>query len=164
MSPCHFATRGNSAVTPRCYESRYETGARSVSFRALALMTALTVGGGVHLWHVHQRAVIDRELMAFADGNGFVPVVTAAGAPRDTAVILAPLNCPSTQAKRADAIATELRQIGIPVSRSNSYSARITDPAQMPLLSRTNAVLGGEVPIVIINGMAKANPTVDEVV
>ena len=33
----------------------------------------------------------------------------------------------------------------------------------MPLLTRTNAVLGGEVPIVIINGMAKANPTVEEV-
>jgi hypothetical protein len=53
--------------------------------------------------------------------------------------------------------------MGIPVRRSNSYSATITDPAQMPLLTRTNAVLGGEVPIVIINGMAKANPTAEEV-
>jgi hypothetical protein len=34
----------------------------------------------------------------------------------------------------------------------------------MPMLVRTNAVLSGEIPIVIINGMAKANPTVDEVV
>jgi hypothetical protein len=33
----------------------------------------------------------------------------------------------------------------------------------MLLLRRTNAVLGGEVPIVIINGMAKANPAAVEV-
>jgi hypothetical protein len=134
-----------------------------VTFRALALMTALTVGGGVHLWHVHQRAAIDRELLASADSNGFVSVVRPPDVPRDTAVILAPLNCPSVRAKKADAMAKELGQMGITVRRSNSYSARITDPAQMPLLTRTNAVLGGEVPIVIINGMAKANPTVEEV-
>lgn len=134
-----------------------------MTFRALALMTALTVGGGVHLWHAHQRAAIDRELRTSADSNGFVSVVMPPDVPRDTAVILAPLNCPSVRAKQADAMAKELGRMGIPVRRSNSYSARITDPDQMPLLTRTNAVLGGEVPIVIINGMAKANPTVDEV-
>jgi len=31
------------------------------------------------------------------------------------------------------------------------------------LLQRTSVVMGGEIPVVIINGMAKANPTVDEV-
>jgi hypothetical protein len=67
---------------------------------------------------------------------------------------LAPLNCPSAQAKQADAMTTQLSQMGIPVRRSNSYSARITDPGKMPLLTRTNVVLSGEVPIVIINGMA----------
>jgi hypothetical protein len=134
-----------------------------MTFRTSLLVTGLAVGGGIHLWHVHQRAAIDRELMASADSNGFVSVVTPAGAPHDTAVIPAPLNCPSARAKQADAMAEQLRQMGIPVRRSNSYSATITDPAQMPLLTRTNAVLGGEVPIVIINGMAKANPTVDEV-
>lgn len=134
-----------------------------MTVRVLALMTVLTVGGGVHLWHAHQRAVIDRELMASADSNGFVSIVMPPSVPRDTAVILAPLNCPSAQAKQADVMATELTRMGIPVRRSNSYSARITDPSEMPLLTRTNAVLSGQVPIVIINGMAKANPTVDEV-
>jgi hypothetical protein len=32
-----------------------------------------------------------------------------------------------------------------------------------PLMSRTNAVLSGKAPIVVIDGMAKANPTVSEV-
>jgi hypothetical protein len=53
--------------------------------------------------------------------------------------------------------------MGIPVRRSNHYSATINNRDQVPLLTRTNAVLTGEVPIVIVNGMAKANPTVDEV-
>jgi hypothetical protein len=50
-----------------------------------------------------------------------------------------------------------------PIGRSNSYSATIHDRNLLPLLTRTNQVLGVEIPIVIINGMAKANPTVDEV-
>jgi hypothetical protein len=134
-----------------------------VSFVRSFLITALVGAGGVHLWHVHERAVIDRALLASADSNGFVSVVMPPGALPDTVVVLAPLNCPSAQAKRADAMATQLTQMGIPIRRSNNYSATIFNRDQMPLLTRTNAVWGGEIPIVIINGMAKANPTVDEV-
>ncbi len=134
-----------------------------MTFGRLFLIAAVGVAGIIHLWHVHQRSVIDRELLAVSDSNGFVPVVMAAGTPPDTAVILAPLNCPSAQAQRADAMATELRQMGIPVQRSNNYSATITDRDQLPLLTHTNDVLGGDVPIVIIDGMAKANPSVDDV-
>jgi hypothetical protein len=134
-----------------------------VTFGKLFLITALAGAGGVHLWHVHARSVIDRELFAGGDSNGFVAVVTPPDSPADTAVILAPLNCPSAQAKRADAMAAQLTQMGIAISRSNHYSASIHNRDQMPLLTRTNQVLGGEIPIVIINGMAKANPTVDEV-
>jgi hypothetical protein len=108
--------------------------------------------------------VIDRELSAFADSNGFVPVATSAGAAPDVAVILAALNCPSVQAKRADSMASQLSQMGIPNQRANNYSVTGVPRDQMPLLMRTNVVLTGEIPIVIINGMAKANPTVDEVV
>jgi hypothetical protein len=89
-----------------------------VVFRALTLMSALTAGGAVRLWHVHQRAVIDRERMASADSNGFVSVVMPPSVPRDAAVILAPLNCPSAPAKQADAMATQLSQMGIPVRRT----------------------------------------------
>jgi len=134
-----------------------------VTFGKLLLIAVVAGAGGVHLWNVHARSVIDRELFAAGDSNGFVAVVTPPDSPADTAVILAPLNCPSAQSKRADAMATQLRQMGIAISRTNHYSAIIHDRNQMPLLTRTNEVLGGEIPIVIINGMAKANPTVDEV-
>jgi hypothetical protein len=135
----------------------------AVTFGKLFVMTVLAGAGAVHLWHVHERSVIDRELIAAGDSNGFVAVVTAPDTPPDTAVILAPVNCPSAQAKRADAMAAQLSQLGIAINRRNQYSAVIHNRDQMPLLTRTNQVLGGEVPIVIINGMAKANPTVDEV-
>jgi hypothetical protein len=60
-----------------------------VTFGKLLLIAALGGAGGIHLWLVHQRSVIDRELLASADTNGFVSVVTDAGARADTAVILA---------------------------------------------------------------------------
>jgi hypothetical protein len=78
-------------------------------------------------------------------------------------IILAALNCPSAAAQRADTMAKRLTEMGIPNTRANRYSASITDRDQLPLLQRTSVVMGGEIPVVIVNGMAKANPTVDEV-
>ncbi|HEY6458364.1 MAG TPA: hypothetical protein VIY90_24050 [Steroidobacteraceae bacterium] len=122
------------------------------------LLLAAVVGVGVYLWHAHGRAVSQRDLAASADSNGFVPVATPG-----TVLILAALNCPLAPARRAAAMAQQLTQLGIPNRRTNSYSATITSRDQMPLLARTNAVLTGEIPIVIVDGMARANPTVDEV-
>ena len=65
----------------------------------------------VRVWHGHERAVANRELVALADSNGFVPVQMPDGAPRDTVLILAPVNCPSDGAKRADALADHLRKL-----------------------------------------------------
>jgi hypothetical protein len=127
------------------------------------LLIAAMIGGGVHVWHIRARSVMDRELLALADSNGFVSVATPNGATPNTVLILAALNCPSAQAKRADAMATQLSQMGIPTQRANNYSVANVTREQMPMLMRTNAVLSGEIPVVIINGMAKANPTVDEV-
>jgi uncharacterized protein HemX len=128
----------------------------------LALIAVMLVAG-VHLWHQHQRAVINRELAAVADSNGFVPIATASGSARNVAVVLAALNCPSAQAQRADSLAAELTRLGLANQRANNYYASINSRDQIPLLNRTNTVLGGEIPIVIINGRAKANPTIEEV-
>jgi hypothetical protein len=43
------------------------------------------------------------------------------------------------------------------------YSVANLKQDQMPLALRTNAVMGGEIPIVLVNGLAKANPSIDEV-
>jgi len=126
-------------------------------------LIAVLLGGGVHVWHHHQRAVVERELASVADSNGFVPIATAPGSARNVVIVLAALNCPSAQAQRADALAAQLTRLGVANQRANNYYASITSRDQMPLVNRTNVVLGGEIPIVIINGRAKANPTIEEV-
>lgn len=87
------------------------------------------------------------------------------GAKANTVLILAPVDCPSDAAQRADALSEELARLGIPNIRSSSYSSNITDPTeeQKAGVERAVSVLNGEIPAVFINGMAKANPTVEEV-
>jgi hypothetical protein len=127
------------------------------------LLAALSVGAVYQLWTSHESTVAERSLIPFQDTNGFVPVQTPAGTLPDKVIILAALNCPSTAAQRADTMAKRLTELGIPNTRANHYSASITDRDQLPLLQRTSVVMRGEIPVVIVNGMAKANPTVDEV-
>jgi hypothetical protein len=97
--------------------------------------------------------------------NGFVSAVMPDGAKANTVLILAPVDCPSDAAQRADALSEELARLGIPNIRSSSYSSNITDPTeeQKAGVERAVSVLNGEIPAVFINGMAKANPTVEEV-
>ena len=101
-----------------------------------------------------------------ASPNGFVSVAMPDGAAPNAVVVLAPLNCPSDGAQRADSLASELESRRIPVVRTSRYSARSEgfDPDRKASLDRAVAVLNGEVPAVFVNGMAKSNPSVDEVV
>ena len=128
------------------------------------VLAIAVLSGGAHAWQVHQRAALNKKLRASADSYDFVPVLRANGAPQNTAVILAALNCPSAQAKRADAMAARLSELGIPNTRANNYSVANVTREQPTLVEQTSAVLGGAIPVVIVNGRAKANPTVDEVV
>jgi len=130
---------------------------------AKLLIALLFAGGGYRVWQQHEHDVTARELAAVADSNGFVPIAMPDGAPQDTVVIFAALNCPSAQARRADALAEQLKKMGIPFRRTNNYSISRVTPEQISLLPHTNAVMGGEIPIVLLNGMARNNPSVDEV-
>jgi hypothetical protein len=125
---------------------------------------AIVVAGGVHVWHGHQRSVAARQLEALADSNGFIPVQMPDGVPRDTVLILAPMNCPSDAAKRADTLASRLSSMGIPNVRRNNYSIARVTPDQMPGIQHAAALRDqGEIPLVMINGKGKGNPTADEV-
>jgi hypothetical protein len=128
------------------------------------ILAAAVVGGGVHVWQTHERSVAIRNLLASGDAYGFVPVLTSNGAPANTAIILAAINCPSAQAKRADALAAKLNELGIPNTRANNYAVANVTREQAAMIKQTSAVLGGEIPVVIINGKGKANPSVDDVV
>jgi hypothetical protein len=128
------------------------------------ILAASVVGGGVHVWHAHEQTIATRQLQASGDAYGFVRVLAANGAPQNTAIILAALNCPSAQAKRADALAARLDELGIPNRRANNYAVANVTRDQAPMIKQTSAVLGGEIPVVIINGKGKANPSIDDVV
>lgn len=101
-----------------------------------------------------------------ASPNGFVSVVMPDGATDNTVIIFAPKNCPSDAAQRADDLSAELTRLGISNLRSASFSAQMTDPGreQKEGVQRAVAVMNDTIPAVFINGMAKANPTVEEVV
>ena len=100
-----------------------------------------------------------------AEARAFIDAAMPQGAPPDTVVILAPRNCPSEAAQRADNLARELARMGIPHVRQNEYSAHFVDatPEQEAALQRAVAVLQGEIPAVFVNGRAKANPKAEEV-
>ena len=98
--------------------------------------------------------------------NGFVAVAMPDRAKANTVIILAPVNCPSVEARRADALAEQLDRLGIPHVRSSSYSTAIDNPTadQVAAMNRAVEVLNGDVPAVFVNGMAKANPSAADVV
>ena len=112
---------------------------------------------GVHLWHSHQHAVLEGQLEAMADVNGFVPVQPPIGPRPDTVVILAPLNCPHAGAQRAVALAKYLTEHGVPNLRTAEYrvAANGVDPM---LLKATAAIATGTLPVVLVNGRGEDNP------
>ncbi len=126
-------------------------------------MIAVAAWGGHRLWQAHERAQVERKLQAVSDAYGFVPVRMPDGAPQNTVLVLAPIDCPSDGAQRADALAAKLQLQGIPTQRLNQYSVAAATTADREGIERAFLVMNGTIPAVMINGQAKANPTVDDV-
>ncbi len=117
---------------------------------------------GYQWWQDYRSAEATK---ALATASGFVPAAMPSGARRNVVQILAPLNCPSEAAQRADALAAALTRMGVPNERTSNFSLNIDDPTaeQRAAVDRAVAVLNGEIPAVFVNGMGKANPSADEV-
>lgn len=133
-----------------------------MNFLKLLIVVGL-VGYGYHWWDGRSAAESEASLES---PSGFVSAAMPNGARPNTVIILAPQNCPSDAAQRADSLASQLTQAGIPNIRSSSYATNIADPTkeQQAAVQRAVNVINGEVPAVFVNGMAKANPTFDDVV
>lgn len=96
--------------------------------------------------------------------NGFVALPAAADmAGLPAVLVFAPQNCPREAGQRADSLVADLGRSGIPVSRSDHLSLSL-DGGNPAAVERLSAVMNGEIPIVFVNGRAKANPTPMEVV
>lgn len=91
----------------------------------------------------------------------FAEIPLPDGVPAQGVVIFTPQNCPSDAAQRARRLMGRLSGHGVPY--------RQTDSAQFSTLNsqeeadRVTAVMNGPIPIVYVNGRAKANPTPEEV-
>ena len=114
--------------------------------------------GAYRWWDGEERS---RELEAIASQNGFVPVEMPMGAPAHTVLVLAPPNCPSEEAKRAEALVRALTDQGVPVKQDSAMSFEITNPTdeQEAGVERAVAVFNRGAPAVFVNGMGMSNPT-----
>jgi hypothetical protein len=159
-SPSGYHRSNEFFYTSLAFESDAD-GAKMGIVRFLVLLAI--VWFGVHWWQGRDSspAVSEEE-----SPNGFVSVAMPDGTPPNTVVILAPINCPSAAAQRADALAEQLTRRGIPNIRSSHFSASSADPSpeHRSRLDRSVTILNGEVPAVFVNGLAKSNPLADEVI
>ena len=128
------------------------------------LVVAIIGAAGYQAWHRHKAAA--EEVDNTPSAGAFVSVEMPDGAQRNKVVILAPLNCPSDAAKRADALSARLTEMGIPNERSNTYALHYntTSAETQVRIRHTQDVLGGKIPAVFVNGLGKDNPSADEVV
>jgi hypothetical protein len=128
----------------------------------LVLVLAV-IFAGLHWWQARQD---QKQLAALTSSNGFLPVPMPEGAARNTVMVFAPHNCPREGAQRAAALTRALTRLGISNVSTSHYGAQVYEPNSDTEAGfrRLSVVMNGEVPIVLVNGMGKANPTVDEVV
>lgn len=133
--------------------------------RVLGLLLLLGAAGGAHHWW-GMRAEAAAQARLASGPNGFVEVMMPPGTRPGTVVVLAPVNCPSEAARRADALAAALSRQGIPTVRSSRYEVDLVDPtpAQIAAVQQAATVMRGEIPAVFLDGAGAANPTLAEVV
>lgn len=130
--------------------------------RPLLILMLLCAAFGAHqLWQKREVA----RAAAF-DTTTFVPVHMPSGMQRNTVFVLAPPNCPSDQAKRAEALIRELGNAGIPVKRESGIAFDIENPTdeQMRDIDRAIAVFKRGAPVVYVNGLAMSNPSTEQTI
>jgi hypothetical protein len=103
----------------------------------------------------HTRDVVGQE------GNGFEAIPLPDGMPSRGIVIFAPTNCPSDAAQRVDVMARYLSARGIAYERSSA--ADFGDLGSQEEADRVMSVMNGPIPVVYVNGKARANPSPEDV-
>jgi hypothetical protein len=124
------------------------------------LMVIALAGAGYKYWSDKNQIV---QIAAVTSPRGFVQLPALDNAPRNTILVFAAENCPHEDAARADALAAQLSRNGLPVAR-RQHASFPSVGSEAGALERINAVMTGKLPIVFVNGAAKANPTQEEVI
>ena len=124
------------------------------------LLLLAVIGAAFHFWN--ERDAKSALKTADVSRNGFVVVPAPTNWNADTVIVLAAEDCPKEDAQRADRMADELGRRKIRYTRAHSAHFDLPD-ADPVVLKRLNLVMNGPLPIVFVNGRAKANPTLDDV-
>ena len=134
-----------------------------MSFIKFLLIVGM-LGTGYHYWTKQQHRVLPAQNAAapFSGDTGFV-ALPVNGAPDNMVMVVAAENCPREDSQRAERLADDLKGRGIPVMRSHEVSFTLNSP-DSAVPERINTVMNGKLPIVFINGRAKPNPSVEEVI
>ena len=126
----------------------------------IGVVVAAVAALGWVVWHKHAANVEAAALAELTDEYGFIELAQPDGVKREKVFIFAPANCPREDGRRSDALARSLAEHDVAYVRTSHISYVPVDAA---MVRRMEAVLGGDVPIVAINGRIKANPSIDEV-
>lgn len=132
------------------------------------LKTLAAVGlvvGGLVAWDAFKP---EGGLKAVADSVGgrtepsaFAELPLPDGVSAQGVVIFTPQNCPSEAAERARQLMRRLSADGVRYRETSS--AQFSSLKSQEEANRVMAVMNGPIPVVYVNGRAKANPTPEEV-
>jgi len=132
---------------------------------AIKLLIALALAGfGYQYWSKHhQGSGLEVDATSARSPNGFIALPAVDGASTTAVLIVAAENCPEKAARAADHLAEQLARNGIPVARLHNVKFNIPN-ADSSVAERVMSVMNGELPIVLVNGRAKSNPKLEEVI
>lgn len=119
------------------------------------------------IWAVHDYAQKNDLIQGYASYDstqGFVALIGVQNQAPDTVYVIAPPNCPSEEGQRATRLVEALKQRGVPVAQSSGVRQIFDDIPTLEELGRLEALTKHPAPLVVINGRAKPNPTLDEVI
>lgn len=123
--------------------------------------------GGLLAWDAFKpkegmQGVVDRIGQRAAPSSTFAEIPLPDGVQGRGVVVFTPQNCPSEAAERARRLMRRLSADGVPYRQTDS--AEFSSLTTQEEANRVMAVMNGPIPIVYVNGRAKANPTPEEVV
>jgi hypothetical protein len=128
------------------------------------LLVVGIAGGGYTYWKQHHENVAQVESGPAFSENGFASLPPVEGQGSRKVFVVAAQNCPHEEAQRADRLAEDLSRNGIPVERTQNVSFSFTSQPESEVMERMTKIMNGPLPIVFVNGRAKSNPSLEEVV
>jgi hypothetical protein len=133
--------------------------------KIIKLLVVLSIlGGAYHYWTKNSPAEAFEASADSGSGDyGFVALPPVAGASSNTVLVIAAQNCPHEDAQRADSLADGISGNGIRVVRAQDVSFEFAS-TDSSMTERIMNIMNGPLPIVIVNGRAKSNPSLDEVI